>query len=619
MAGSRLRGTGQIRPVRPAHAGLASFRSEFAMQKLPNFADRTVPLTPQLRQGDPVTITGPDADLLSAVGALRDHVAGPRFPLAAEGVDDVRSIRVDVLQRIDDYLIPRLREPGGPLHLVIGGSTGVGKSTLVNSLVRYDLTRAGVLRPTTRGAVLCVNPADVAAATGPHRLLPAFARHGSDRPHGAGAAPGSPAIEPRLGNRHEGFTLATHPAIPYGLALIDAPDVNSVARGNRETGRRLLGAADSWLLVTTAERYADAVPWDLLQEAWRRRLSVAVVLNRVPAEAAGEVNQAFAEMLDTYLPQASAEIPVFTVPETNLTAGLIPEYLLDQLATWLRAISQHPEARLAAVRRTILGLLDDLPQQISVLYEGLTTQGEVGNRLRVQADLAYSGERAALHDAVAAGELIGGSALVEWQSLIGPGRVQTLLDPASGTGSTARRLLLSAIADQITAAIARATDQVTHAWRGTIPAEVEDEVAATAWKQAGALAPELEEWANRLGDLVARTRLQPDGAESEPDYRIAVLIATVLCGRELPRQRRRRKAEPPTPAVAATRRLADQVFPGGLAERLAEQAAAALDAALGALFDRYAYRHQRMLAELGVDPDAAKNLLEAGYAVQRAR
>ena len=563
-----------------------------------------------------MTITGPDADLLSAVGALRDHVAAPRYPLAAAGAEDVRTLRVELLRRIDDYLIPRLRESGGPLHLVIGGSTGVGKSTLVNSLVRYDLTRAGVLRPTTRGAVLCVNPADVAAATGPHRLLPAFARNGSDRPHGAGAAP---ALEPRAGSRPEGFTLAAHPAIPYGLALIDAPDVNSVASGNRETGRRLLGAADSWLLVTTAERYADAVPWQLLQEAWRRRLSVAVVLNRVPAESAVEVTQAFAELLDSYLPQASAEIPVFTVPETTLTAGLIPEYLLDQLATWLRAISQDPAARLAAVHRTVLGMLDDLPQQISVLYEALTAQGEVANRLRVQADLAYSGERALLHDAVAAGELIGGAALVEWQSLVGPGRVEKLLDASSGAGSTARRLLLAAIADQVSAAVARASEQVANAWRGTIPAEDEDRAVVTAGNHAGAIAPELEEWANRLGELISRTRLQSDGAQSEPDFRIAVLIATVLCGRELPRQRRRRKAEPPTPAVAATRRLADQVFPGGLAERLGEQAAAALDAALGALFDRYAYRHQRVLAELGVDPDAAKNLLEAGYAVQRAR
>jgi len=557
-----------------------------------------------------VTITGPDADLLSAVGALRDHIAAPRFPLAAEGVADVRETRTELLNRIDDYLIPRLREPGGPLHLVIGGSTGVGKSTLVNSLVRYDLTRAGVLRPTTRGAVLCVNPADVAATTGPHRLLPAFARDDAARAK-AGTA--------LTGGRPEGFTLAAHPAIPYGLALIDAPDVNSVAQGNRETGRRLLGAADSWLLVSSAERYADAVPWQLLHEAWRRRMNVAVVLNRVPAESASEVTGAFAEMLDAYLPQAAAEIPVFTVPETTLTAGLIPEYLLDQLATWLHAISQDPQVRLAAVRRTVLGLLDDLPQQISVLYEALAAQVELANRLRVQADLAYSGERAALHDAVAAGELIGGAALVEWQAMIGPGRVEALLDVSSGAGGTARRLLLASVADQVSAAVARASDQVAQAWRGTVPDEEEDRLAVTAGTRAGAIAPELEDWAGRLGDLIARTRMQSDEGRAEPEFRIAVLIALVLCGRELPRQRRRRRTEPPIPAVAATRRLADQVFPGGLAERLAEQAAAALDAALGALFDRHAYRHQRVLSELGVDPDAAKSLLESGYAVQRAR
>jgi hypothetical protein len=348
-------------------------------------------------------------------------------------------------------------------------------------------------------------------------------------------------------------------------------------------------------------------------------MNVAVVLNRVPAESAADVTGAFAEMLDAHLPQAAAEIPVFTVPETTLTAGLIPEYLLDQLGTWLHAVSQDPQVRLAAVRRTVLGLLDDLPQQIAALYEALAAQVEQANRLRVQADLAYSGERAALHDAVAAGELIGGAALVEWQTMIGPGRVEGLLDASTGGGGTARRLLLAAVADQVAAAIARSSEQVAQAWRGVVPVEEEDRLAVTAGSRAGAVAPELEEWANRLGELIARTRMQAEEGRPEPDFRIAVLIALVLCGRELPRQRRRRRTEPPIPAVAATRRLADQVFPGGRAERLAEQAAAALDASLGALFDRYAYRHQRVLSELGVDPDAAKSLLESGYAVQRAR
>jgi hypothetical protein len=139
-----------------------------------------------------VTITGPDADLLGAVGALRDSVAVPRLPLAADGAVSTRRIQADLIRRLDDYLIPRLRSPDGPVHIVVGGSTGVGKSTLVNSLLRQEVSKAGVLRPTTRSAVLCVNPADMAAVTGPERLLPAFLR-----------APGPT-------DRPDAFTLAPH-------------------------------------------------------------------------------------------------------------------------------------------------------------------------------------------------------------------------------------------------------------------------------------------------------------------------------------------------------------------------------------------------------------------------
>jgi hypothetical protein len=73
------------------------------------------------------------------------------------------------------------------------------------------------------------------------------------------------------------------------------------------------------------------------------------------------------------------------------------------------------------------------------------------------------------------------------------------------------------------------------------------------------------------------------------------------------------------PVAAATRRLADAVFGPDETDRLAQLAATSLDTALGALFDRLAFRHHRALADLGVESGAGKALLEAGQAVQRAR
>ena len=46
---------------------------------------------------------------------------------------------------------------------------------------------------------------------------------------------------------------------------------------------QLLAAADLWLFVTSAARYADQVPWDFLKAAVERSTAVAVVLDRTPA------------------------------------------------------------------------------------------------------------------------------------------------------------------------------------------------------------------------------------------------------------------------------------------------------------------------------------------------
>jgi hypothetical protein len=92
--------------------------------------------------------------------------------------------------------------------------------------------------------------------------------------------------------------LAPRDELPPGLALLDAPDVDSVVASNRELAAQLLQAADLWLFVTTAARYADAVPWDLLHTAQERGTALAVVLDRVPPEAVTEVGDDLRAMLE---------------------------------------------------------------------------------------------------------------------------------------------------------------------------------------------------------------------------------------------------------------------------------------------------------------------------------
>ncbi len=51
---------------------------------------------------------------------------------------------------------------------------------------------------------------------------------------------------------------------------------------NRSLAAQLLAAADLWLFVTSAARYADQVPWGFLKQAADRSAAVAIVLDRTP-------------------------------------------------------------------------------------------------------------------------------------------------------------------------------------------------------------------------------------------------------------------------------------------------------------------------------------------------
>src|SRR5215203_7310480 len=245
-------------------------------------------------------------NLPAALGRLRDDLAAVRLDLAVPGAEEARRARDDLVAQVDDYLLPRLAQMDAPALIVVGGSTGAGKSTLLNSLVGSVVSPAGVLRPTTRAPLLAFHPDDLEWFQSP-RVLP-----GLPRASGGEAQPGT-------------LQLAPTDSLPQGLALLDSPDIDSVLAENRALAGQLLAAADGWLFVTTAARYADAVPWEFLQAARERGTTLSIVLNRVPADADREVPAHLQQMLRD---QDLGDSAVLVVPEVELAAGLLPSTAL---------------------------------------------------------------------------------------------------------------------------------------------------------------------------------------------------------------------------------------------------------------------------------------------------
>jgi hypothetical protein len=219
-------------------------------------------------------------DASQSVEHLRDELAGVDLSLELPGAAEARRERLELIAQIDDYLLPRLRRLDAPLLAVLGGSTGAGKSTIANSLIGADVTPAGVLRPTTRAPVLVCHPDDLAWFEDPAGVLPGLPRSTSETAVGS-----------------VGLRLVTSESLAPGLAILDAPDIDSVELANHDLAAQLLGAADLWLFVTTAARYADAVPWEYLALAQERSAALAIVINRIPEGSQDEVVGHFTELL----------------------------------------------------------------------------------------------------------------------------------------------------------------------------------------------------------------------------------------------------------------------------------------------------------------------------------
>ncbi len=377
--------------------------------------------------------------LLEALAALRDRAADAALALEAPGVDDARRQRRELVEQLDDYVLPRLRKLDAPLLAVVGGSTGAGKSTLVNSMVGASVTATGVRRPTTRAPILVHHPADGEWFT-EQRILPAMAR--------TTGATASPAGAEETSTLHLVPTRAMAP----GLALLDAPDVDSVVTANRELAAELLGAADLWIFVTTAARYADAVPWGFLREASARSAAVAVVLDRVPPAAVEDIQAHLVEMLKE---EGLGQAPLFVIPETDVADGMLPPEVIGELRGWLRKLAADAESRGEVVRRTLDGILASYSRRVPELADAVVTQERTAATLRGAAAAAYDDAAAHVEEGLRDGTLLRGEVLARWHEFVGTGDLLRNLESHVG----------------------RLRDRVTASLRGRPPAAQELAVA----------------------------------------------------------------------------------------------------------------------------------------------
>ena len=276
----------------------------------------------------------------------------PESPVSPAATRGPRERARELRDHARAFLLPRARDLDAPLVVAILGPTGSGKSTLLNTLVGAPVSRTGVLRPTTRDAVAVGDTADL--------------EHAVDGGALAGLAPD------RL-ERHVANVLP-------GLVLVDAPDVDSVEHADRALADHLLEVADLGVFVTTATRYADRVPWDVLERAEQRGLGLIVVVNRMPA---GTDAAAVVEDLQALLAETDLHVrDVIRVPEGAVDAdgAALPPQTVEPLGHWLETLSADAAGRRALAADALAGALrgvaplaqsvaDDLEREVRLRHE----------------------------------------------------------------------------------------------------------------------------------------------------------------------------------------------------------------------------------------------------------
>jgi hypothetical protein len=268
-----------------------------------------------------------------------------------------------------------------------------------------------VLRPTTTTPILAAHPLELEWFES-DRILPGLARTTGKLESGSSA-----------------LHLVADADVPRGMAFLDAPDIDSVVHSNRQMASQLLAAADLWLFVTTASRYADAVPWSYLRQARERSTALALVLNRVPPEALHDVPRHLEEMLRK---EGLDDTPVLTVPEVPMEEGRIPATALSPVKAWLDLLAADADAKAQTVLKTLTGALDSLAPRAERLARQMEAQIGAAAELSAEARRIYTVAVSEAEELLSSGALLRSEVLARWHEFIGTGDVMKSLQSSIG-------------------------------------------------------------------------------------------------------------------------------------------------------------------------------------------
>jgi len=373
------------------------------------------------------------ADLIDRSDRLAD-LAEKRLALAptnAAAGERARQLR----DHLEGFVRPRAADLDAPLLVLLLGPTGAGKSSLLNTIAGAEVSPAGVLRPTTREAILYASDGDATHILSGTRLRLIAA----DR-----------------------IVVAPAPASSSGVAVIDAPDIDSVERDNRMLADILLEACDLCVFVTTATRYADLVPWQVLRRAQERGLPLVVLLNRVPTDprdrdvVLADVRKLLSE---AGMRESDETLDLIAVTEGDVDArvnGLARQSVRPLLERIEQLAAESSERRRVAVD-ALAGAIGGLALLVHAVADDLEHEAIDAEALRRIAETSYVEELNALSGNLRGGVLLRGEVLRRWHEFVGADQITRFV--ASGLGRL-RGLLMTAFRGTPTAPVAMVEEEM---------------------------------------------------------------------------------------------------------------------------------------------------------------